>query len=40
MDLWYSENHTEGVKFSLKVKKHLFSGASEFQELDIMDTYE
>ncbi len=40
MDLWYTENHTDSVKFSLKVKKQLFSGISEFQELDIMDTYE
>ncbi|MFZ5965813.1 MAG: polyamine aminopropyltransferase [Bacillota bacterium] len=40
MDLWYSENHTDDVKFSLKIKQHLFAGESEFQKLDILDTYE
>lgn len=40
MDLWYTENHTDYVKFSLKVKQHLFTGSSEFQQLDILDTYE
>lgn len=40
MDLWYTENHTENVKFSLKIKQHLFTGKSEFQQLDILDTYE
>lgn len=40
MDLWYTENHTDNVRFSLKVKEHLFSDSSEFQQLDILDTYE
>ena len=40
MELWYTEQHTDNVNFSLKVKKHLFSGQSEFQKLDILDTYE
>lgn len=40
MDLWYTENHTEHVRFSLQVKEHLFTGKSPFQKLDILDTYE
>jgi len=40
MDLWFTENHTENVRFSMKVKKHLFSGKSKFQRIDIIDTYE
>jgi len=40
MDLWYSENHTEGVKFSLKIKKHLFTDQSDFQKVDVFETYE
>ncbi|KXG76833.1 polyamine aminopropyltransferase [Thermotalea metallivorans] len=40
MELWYTEEHTENVRFSLRVKEHLFSGESEFQKLDILDTYE
>jgi spermidine synthase len=40
MELWYSEHHTEHVRFSLKVKEQLFSGKSDFQQVDILDTYE
>ncbi len=29
MDLWYTENHTENVKFSIRVDKHLKSVQSE-----------
>lgn len=40
MELWYTEEQTEHVRFSLKVKEHLFSGQSQFQRVDVMDTYE
>jgi len=40
MELWYTEYHTDNVKFSLKVKEHLFTGVSEFQKVDVLDTYE
>ncbi len=40
MDLWYSESHTENVKFSLKIKNHLFSNKSSFQKVDVFETYE
>lgn len=40
MDLWFTENHTEHVKFSMKVKSHLFSAESEYQKIDVIDTYE
>ncbi len=40
MDLWYTESHTDHVRFSLQVKEHLFTGESAFQKLDILDTYE
>lgn len=40
MDLWYSENHTDNVKFSLKIKEHIFSSQSDFQKVDVLDTYE
>lgn len=40
MDLWYSENHTEGVRFSLKIKNHLFSNQSDFQKVDVLETYD
>lgn len=38
MDLWYTEKHTDGAGITLRVKKSLFSGESEFQKLDIVDT--
>lgn len=40
MELWYSENHTDNVRFSLKVKEQLFSSQSDFQKVDVLDTYE
>ncbi len=38
MELWYSEQHTEHVRFSLKVKKELFNQKSDFQHVTIFDT--
>lgn len=40
MDLWYTESHTENTRFSMKVKKHLYSKRSPFQQIDVIDTYE
>lgn len=40
MELWYSEQHTDHVRFSLKVKEQLFCQKSDFQQVDILETYE
>ena len=40
MDLWFTERHTNGVNFSIKVDCQLFSGQSEFQKIDIFDSKE
>ncbi len=40
MELWYTENQTDNVNFSMKVKNHLYSSQSSFQKIDILDTYE
>jgi len=40
MDLWYSELHTENVKFSIKVNKHLHSSQSDFQRIDVFESTE
>lgn len=40
MELWYTEKHTEDVKFSIKVKEHIFSKKSEFQQIDIFKSEE
>lgn len=40
MELWYTENQTNNVNFSMKVKNHIYSAQSDFQKIDIIDTYE
>lgn len=40
MELWYTEEHTENVRFSIKVDQHLYKGESGFQRIDIMKSYE
>lgn len=40
MELWYTENHTDYVKFSMKVKKELVNKQSDFQHISVLDTYE
>ena len=35
MELWFSENHTNNVKYSIRVSKQLYSATSEFQRIDI-----
>ena len=39
-DRWYTENQTDNVNFSMKVKEHIYSGQSDFQKIDVLDTYE
>ncbi len=38
LDLWYTENHQEDTKFSIKVKEHIHSEKSEFQQIDFFDS--
>lgn len=40
MELWYTENHTEFVRLSIKVDKHLFSTQSDYQRIDIFESPE
>ena len=40
MELWFSECHAPDVKHSLRVNRHLYSGRSEYQQIDIFDTPE
>ena len=40
MDLWFTENHTDNVRFSFKIKKQLFSEKSYYQQIDVFDTFE
>ncbi len=40
MELWYTEDHVETVRFSIKVKEQLVHRVSPFQEIDIFDSQE
>lgn len=40
MELWYTEQQTEHVRFSIKIKQHLFSSHSGFQQVDVFDSVE
>lgn len=40
MELWFTENHTESVRFSIKIREHLVSEKSEFQQIDILESEE
>ena len=38
MEIWYSDNHTDNVNFSIRIDKQLFSVESEFQRIDILES--
>lgn len=40
MKLWFTENHSPNVTFSMKVDEHLYTGKSEFQKIDVLQTTE
>jgi len=40
MELWYTEQHTPYVRFSIGVDKQLFQGHSDFQRIDIFESKE
>ncbi|QGU96614.1 polyamine aminopropyltransferase [Clostridium bovifaecis] len=40
MELWYTEEQTDSVRFSAKVKRHLHSEQSPFQKIDVLETEE
>ncbi len=40
MELWFSEFHTQDVKHSIRVNRHLYSNKSAYQQIDVFDTPE
>lgn len=40
MELWFTEMHTDNVKFSIHVDKQIYSSQSEFQRIDIFESKE
>ncbi len=40
MDLWYTENHTDDVKFSIRIKEQIYHDKSPFQDIDFFTSEE
>lgn len=40
MELWFTENHTPNVRFSIRVDCQLYAGQSEFQRIDVFESEE
>jgi len=40
VELWYTEEYTENVRFSIKVKNLLYTGQSPYQKIDVFDSEE
>ena len=38
MEMWFSDEHTDNVKLSIRVDKQLFSAQSEFQRIDVIES--
>lgn len=40
MELWFTEKHTENSGITIKIKKHIHSEKSKFQQIDVFETLE
>jgi len=40
VELWYSQRQTENITFSIKVRQHLFTARSRYQQVDVFDSEE
>jgi len=40
MELWFTENHSDDARFSIRVEKQLYSGKSDFQRIDVFESKE
>jgi spermidine synthase len=40
MELWYTEQHTKNVKFSVKIDKPVATVEGDFQRIDVLDSVE
>lgn len=40
MEMWFSDEHTDHARLSLRVERQLFSAESEFQRIDVLETTE
>ena len=39
MDLWFTEYYTKNARFSIKIDRPIISLESEFQRIDVFDSY-
>lgn len=40
MELWFTEEHTDNVRFSIRIDRHIESVQSDFQKIDVFQTPE
>lgn len=40
LDLWYTENHTDNIKFSIKTTEHILTETTPFQQIDFFRSEE
>jgi spermidine synthase len=40
MDLWFTEYYAKNTRFSIKIEKPVISLESEYQRIDVLDTYD
>lgn len=40
MSIWYTEKHTPHAGITMEIRKSLYHGVSDYQTLDILDTYD
>ncbi|MCL2574510.1 MAG: polyamine aminopropyltransferase [Defluviitaleaceae bacterium] len=40
MELWFTENHSEHARFSIKIDKHLYGADSDIQRIDVFQSPE
>lgn len=40
MEVWYTEEHTKDVRFSIKVNRQIISREGDFQRIDVLETPE
>lgn len=40
MELWFSEKHSKNVQFSIKMNKQLFSAETDYQRIDIFESFD
>ncbi|MBQ2799284.1 MAG: polyamine aminopropyltransferase [Ruminiclostridium sp.] len=40
MELWFTENHSDSVRFSIRVDEHLYTTETDYQRIDVFNSLE